>query len=241
MTAVTLLIMVLGLLAPVLFLLVADEPVARVVMLTLALPGLAGGYAVTYASALGVAVSGLGMLPAAVATILLAVVFARRREEGVSVRAGRIQGVLVVVLVCTLTAAMAVTRYSTVFHEEPGAKLTARVEGGPWGGLMTTPERKLMVESLDRDAAYLISPGDRVYCTGWIPGAYLAANARVGAFTIQGTHERVTVSAETPMFVIEDRYWWPEGGPDDPFKRYLRTSGLEMLDETPWYRIYKHL
>lgn len=247
MVQISAIILTLGLAAPLILVLVRDDPRAIGGAVTFVLPGLAGGFMMTYSSALGIGVAGQGILPAAVASLLFVVLYATNKNETRLDRDTAYALVIAGLFILSVAAILGAVKSTTVFHEDPNSALTSRVEVGPWTGLLTTADRRALVESLDRDLGDSLDTDDRILCFNWMPGTYLVSKARVVAPTIGNSPSvsgrRLIVdrirAGSPPTVVVEDLTWSPVLGPDDPFRDYLRDEGFAVSSATNWYRVYR--
>lgn len=71
--------------------------------------------------------------------------------------------------------------YSYVYRDDPVRELTARVESGIYRGLYTTPERKSLVEELERVLEANICQDETVCVVTRAPAVYMMAKAKIGA------------------------------------------------------------
>lgn len=70
-------------------------------------------------------------------------------------------------------AALAAASLGRSYGEAPGVPLTARLEAGPFAGLLTDPGRAPTLEALRRRVAEAGAPGERVSVLGPFPAPYL--------------------------------------------------------------------
>ncbi len=243
----------LGSLAFVLYLLVPRTVRTRLVLLTMAVPAIVAGLTVSYASYINIGVSGQGFLAALVATMLLATWFIRGRGPAslLPVRGRRVEpaawrGWVAVAMVGLLTGGMALLQWQAVFQDHVPAELTARVSGGPWDGLLTTPARRDYVETLVSDLGRLTARNDRVLVYTWCPGAYLAAQGRVasplmsiGGVTALRLELANRLERDPPEIVVEDRYYWWTQSAFDPLGTYVAEKGYITRVVRPWYTVYE--
>ena len=71
--------------------------------------------------------------------------------------------------------------YSYIYRDDPVRELTARVESGIYRGLYTTPERKRLVEELERVLEANICQDETVCVVTRAPAVYMMAKAKICA------------------------------------------------------------
>ncbi len=88
-----------------------------------------------------------------------------------------------------LAALVAVVGVTLVFQfqfqqrELSYTDLTSRFRSGPWFGIAVTPERRLLVESVERDLRAFSRPGDALLIQWQAPGYYLLWNGDIASNT----------------------------------------------------------
>lgn len=85
------------------------------------------------------------------------------------------------VLSVLLTLSSLLHMYCCIYRDQPVRELTARVEHGIYRGLYTTPERKRLVEELERELEENIRQDETVCAVTRAPAVYVMSKAKICA------------------------------------------------------------
>lgn len=163
-----------GLLAPAVLLLAEPDPVWRGAVLII-VPAWVAGHATAYGSSNGTDNGGIGMLPATVAFVVLAV---RALEQAKAERTWAITPAML------FSALLAHRSFTFVYRDAPIAQCTARIRSGPFKGIWTTPARAKEFAELEDVFKRYDQPGGRVLIVYEQPGAYLFSRMPPSANTV---------------------------------------------------------
>lgn len=86
-----------------------------------------------------------------------------------------------IVLSALLTLSSLLNLYCCIYRDHPVRELTARVEYGIYRGLYTTPERKRLVEELERELGENICQDETVCAVTRAPSVYMMSKAKICA------------------------------------------------------------
>lgn len=86
-----------------------------------------------------------------------------------------------IVLSVLLTLSSLINMYCCIYRDRPVRELTARVEYGIYHGLYTTPERKRLVEELERELEENICQDETICAVTRAPSVYMMSKAKICA------------------------------------------------------------
>ena len=133
-------------------------------------PAMCAGVVTAYASANGFVSAWVGVAPTVMIACIATGLSARSPVARSVGRKGVWLGAASVVVVIT---AGLVFQWVAAYSEAPMRQLTARVQSGPYRGLLTTPERRAFVQGLSADIGAVARPSDRIQVLGLSPAGYL--------------------------------------------------------------------
>ncbi|MBK7878780.1 MAG: hypothetical protein IPJ77_24235 [Planctomycetes bacterium] len=159
-------VFLVALLGPFVLPFVADRSTARTWFVGLWLPGFAAGIVAAWTSGNAVANAGFGALPAALVTLAAIASFAREGREGLRADAAA-------ALVPAIFALVLLQEQRAIYLDDAPEKLVARMEEGPFRGLMTTPEKKAWLDEVSAAVRASAAGHERVLAVVHFPLAYL--------------------------------------------------------------------
>jgi hypothetical protein len=147
------------------------------------LPALAGGLLTGYTSTNGWLQMDVGLLPAMVLSgVFLALALTPRAGDG-----ARLRAVLPGLALACLAGILAVTisyQFEFLPRAVPYSKLTTTIQGGPYAGVHTTPQRAAYLKQLTGDLARTTTPSDRVVFFYQVPAFSLFWPHRMATNTV---------------------------------------------------------
>lgn len=152
----------LGLLALPLYFLVRHRAQARMLLLGVWLPSLLAALTIAYASTNGEIIFGLGLLPG----FIVAIVFVAWLLETPTLGFAAAAVAVGLLMACGFA----------VYRDGPIGTLTARVTGGAFSGILTTPAHREFVDRLQSDLSRL-GPRCRILFFDHLPAGYLMSAA----------------------------------------------------------------
>jgi hypothetical protein len=140
----------------------------RILLLTCSLPSLVAGIITSFTSSNGLGNAAIGLLPAAIVAVALAVECAAEAE-------------LVPLAVCAslaLPAALQVSAWNHVYRDDAIALLTQRIDSGPFAGIFTAPAKARFLAGIRSDV--LAAAGRAKTCAFYddFPAGYLFSAMR---------------------------------------------------------------
>jgi len=174
-----------SLLAPVLFWPLRREAAARALFLGVWAPSACAAVIAALTSSNGVVAAGMGFFPGVIATALLA---AWNIREIASWRpSSRGSPWLAIAWWSALIATMLVDQRHPK-NDDPIEELSARVEEGPFAGVVTTPEKKAWIQDLGRDVRTIARPEARVTFVAICPAGYLMSAMKPASRSLWPVH-----------------------------------------------------
>lgn len=164
-----------GLLAPAMLLVARPSGLVWRGAVLVIVPAWVAGHATAYASSNATDAGGIGMLPATVAFVVLAV---RALEQARSERTWAIAPAMLFSALLTHRA------FTFVYRDAPLEQLSTLVSTGPFKGMMTTAPRAKMFSELESVFARYDRKGGRVLVVYEQPGAYLFSRMPPSANTV---------------------------------------------------------
>lgn len=174
-----------SLLAPVLFWPLRREPAARVLFLGVWAPSACAAVIAALTSSNGIVAAGMGFFPGAIATALLAA----RNVRDIATWSPSSRGApwLAIAWWAALIGTMLVDQRHPK-NDDPIEELSARIEEGPFAGVVTTPEKKAWIENLGRDVRTIARPEARVAFVTNCPAGYLMSTMRPASRSLWPVH-----------------------------------------------------
>src|SRR5690349_6650264 len=154
-------------LAPPLLLLVHARAHARRLFATVWVPALLGGILTAYSSSNGGSNLAIGFLPGAVVTAVFLVWAIESSAPAIPAT----------VPLVAIVAALALFVAVPVYRDGSLSTLTARVEHGPFAGLLTSPRKSAFIDKIGRDVGALPRECSIVFLNDF-PAGYLLTKAR---------------------------------------------------------------
>jgi hypothetical protein len=165
--------------APVLYWPLRREAPARALFLGVWVPSAFAAMVAALTSSNGIVAAGLGFFPGAIATALLAAANLREISRGAPWFATAWSAALI--------ATMLVDQRHPK-NDDPIGVLSARIQEGPFAGLVTTPEKKAWIEDLGRDVRTIARPEARVAFLTNCPAGYLMSTMRPASRSLWPVH-----------------------------------------------------
>jgi len=164
-----------GLLAPAMVFAVSADRVLLRAGVLIALPSMVAGFATAWGSSNGPESACLGLWPAAVLVVVLAVAALERAH------AERLWTMAPAVL---FTAILVLRTYEFVYRDAPLEALTTRITSGPFRGIHTTASRAGQLAELERVTRAHDREGGRLLVLYEQPGVSLFSRMRPGSNTV---------------------------------------------------------
>ncbi|MFN0006754.1 MAG: hypothetical protein ACKVXR_02510 [Planctomycetota bacterium] len=170
---------------PVLFWPLRRDAAARVLFFGVWAPSACAAIAAAVTSSNGVVAAGMGFFPGVIATALLAA----RNVRDIATWSPSCRGAtwLAAAWPALLIATMVVDQRHPK-NDDPIGELSARIEDGPFAGLVTTPEKRAWIENLGRDLQTIARPGARVSFVTICPAGYLMSTMRPASRSLWPVH-----------------------------------------------------
>jgi len=248
-----------GMLAPIVFLLVARDHAAAALMRVVWLPALVAGEMTAVTSGNGSINFAIGFFPAAVVTASLASLVVR----GVSPRLPTfLRAPADLATATTFVLIGVVLQYAYVYRDAHLSRLRARVDGGAYAGLYTAPATRAFLRRLNADLAATSGPACTILFYDAFPAGYLLGRGRADtntAFlldlsgTSEASYEQLLISYYArhhgPPDVAVRIDGVPVGGSvaaatyrqSDPLERLFRPPLYQTLRVRPEYRISRRV
>jgi hypothetical protein len=230
-----------ALFGPLVFLLVRHQSPARRVLGLVWLPSAVAGGLTAYSSANGGLNIAIGFFPASIATAVLLILAIRSRG-----------GLLPLVPAAALVALCVGLQYASVYRDAPIRSLDARVRGGAYAGLFTTPQKHAYLKAIERDlhvasgpacrilfydtfpAGYLLDHGEGLTNATWMLDVPASKRVRYQELLTTYYHERQVV----PDIVVRVSDV-PLGNKDGLERAYSKREPLELMFTPPRYVVFK--
>ncbi|HZV03360.1 MAG TPA: hypothetical protein VFF73_42040 [Planctomycetota bacterium] len=200
------------------------------------LVSLVGSFTTTASSTNGFLNTCVGLLPAFVVGIAALAPRSSRHAEGAAAS------------LVLMAAAQVGFFYGYVYLDEPIFALSARVGGGPWHGIWTTPDRAELVEMLRADMEDQVRAGARtIFAYDDMPWALLVTPKLRPAGPTAWIHPSQPRArslealdlAGRPMPDVVVRSRATSRGPDDPLDALVESAGFRVILRRPEYDILR--
>jgi len=172
-----------GLIAPVFAYLLWNREVTRDLFRLVWIPSFIAGLVVSWLSGNSARMGAIGMLPAAIVSLVLlaSVLSWRNADASQHRRSDTIRGSVVIGLVLCV---FLVNQFVGLYRDDPLENLTVDIREGPYKGIFTTKGRDMFLTALSSDIRAIAKQDDKILFFDDFPAGYLMSNLRPATPTV---------------------------------------------------------
>lgn len=175
------LVLNIGLIGPILACFLWEKELTRHLVWFVWVPSFIAGLAVCWSSGNGARMAAVGMVPAAIASLVLLALIVAHDDIFQTLAGTRIRAAVIIALVLSVFLG---NQFVGIYRDDPLENLNVEIQAGPYKGIFTTKARDAFLSVLTDDITALSKPQDRILFFDDFPAGYLMSNLRPATPTV---------------------------------------------------------